>query len=143
MFTQPLMYKTIAQHKPSKQLYAEKLIGEGSLTPEQIAVRSHCARTDRGAVCRQQTNLTKLTAARLGAGPMRCGTQETEAQILSRYEAAFTNAPSYNDKPKDWLESRWSGFKKRSQTATQTTTVRPPPPPAAAARRRPPLGREP
>ncbi len=31
-FTQPLMYKTIAEHPPIRQLYAKKLIEEGSIT---------------------------------------------------------------------------------------------------------------
>ena len=47
---------------------------------------------------------------------------ELEASTLKRYEDAFTNAPAYEDKPQNWLESRWKGFKKRSQTATQSMT---------------------
>lgn len=36
MFTQPLMYKAIKQHTNSHQLYVQKLLGEGSVTNDQI-----------------------------------------------------------------------------------------------------------
>jgi len=35
MFTQPLMYKTIGKHPTTRTIYAEKLIAEGIMTPEQ------------------------------------------------------------------------------------------------------------
>jgi 2-oxoglutarate dehydrogenase E1 component len=35
-FTQPLMYKKIAGHPSTRTIYAEKLVGEGSLTQEQV-----------------------------------------------------------------------------------------------------------
>ena len=35
MFTQPLMYKTIGKHPTTRTIYADKLIAEGILTPEQ------------------------------------------------------------------------------------------------------------
>ena len=35
MFTQPLMYKTIAAHPTTRALYADKLVAEGTLTAEQ------------------------------------------------------------------------------------------------------------
>ena len=67
------------------------------------------------------------------------------AGVRQRYEDAFTNAPGYEDKPKDWLESRWKGFKKRcgrrrsrSLRQQQPTLAnsrrrrRQPPPPTAA-----------
>jgi 2-oxoglutarate dehydrogenase E1 component len=34
-FTQPIMYKAIATQPTTRQVYADKLIGEGTLTPEQ------------------------------------------------------------------------------------------------------------
>ncbi|XP_065338418.1 2-oxoglutarate dehydrogenase complex component E1 isoform X4 [Cloeon dipterum] len=36
MFTQPLMYRKIRNTKPGLQLYAEKLIKEGTVTPEEV-----------------------------------------------------------------------------------------------------------
>ena len=35
MFTQPLMYKTIGKHPTTRTIYAEKLIAEGIMTPDQ------------------------------------------------------------------------------------------------------------
>ena len=35
MFTQPLMYKTIAAHPTTRALYADKLVADGTLTAEQ------------------------------------------------------------------------------------------------------------
>ncbi|MEC7371298.1 MAG: 2-oxoglutarate dehydrogenase E1 component, partial [Pseudomonadota bacterium] len=35
MFTQPLMYKTISEHATTSSIYAEKLIAEGIMTPEE------------------------------------------------------------------------------------------------------------
>lgn len=35
-FTQPLMYKQIASHPSTRAIYAEKLISEGVLTPDQV-----------------------------------------------------------------------------------------------------------
>ncbi len=35
-FTQPLMYQRIAAHPPVTKLYAERLVAEGSLTPEEV-----------------------------------------------------------------------------------------------------------
>jgi len=34
-FTQPLMYKAIARHAPTRQLYADKLVGEAVITQEE------------------------------------------------------------------------------------------------------------
>jgi hypothetical protein len=36
MFTQPLMYKAIRQHKNSHQRYVERLLEEGSLSKAQV-----------------------------------------------------------------------------------------------------------
>ena len=33
MFTQPLMYKVIKQHRNAHQQYADKLVKEGAITP--------------------------------------------------------------------------------------------------------------
>lgn len=38
MFTQPLMYRKIKKTPPAVQKYAEKLIGEGIVTPEEVKV---------------------------------------------------------------------------------------------------------
>ncbi|MEC8091461.1 MAG: 2-oxoglutarate dehydrogenase E1 component, partial [Pseudomonadota bacterium] len=35
MFTQPLMYKTIAKHPTTSSIYADKLVAEGIMTPEE------------------------------------------------------------------------------------------------------------
>ena len=35
-FTQPMMYRTIAKHPTTRQIYAEKLIDEGVLTAEDV-----------------------------------------------------------------------------------------------------------
>ena len=35
MFTQPLMYKTISEHPTTSSIYAEKLVAEGIMTPEE------------------------------------------------------------------------------------------------------------
>jgi len=35
MFTQPLMYKTISEHLSTSSIYAEKLVAEGIMTPEE------------------------------------------------------------------------------------------------------------
>lgn len=36
MFTQPLMYKKIRQHKNAHQQYVERLLGEGSVSKQQV-----------------------------------------------------------------------------------------------------------
>jgi 2-oxoglutarate dehydrogenase E1 component len=36
MFTQPMMYKKIRQHKNAHQQYVEKLLEEGSVTKDQV-----------------------------------------------------------------------------------------------------------
>jgi 2-oxoglutarate dehydrogenase E1 component len=36
-FTQPLMYRTIAQHATTRQLYAQRLVAEGTMTEPEIA----------------------------------------------------------------------------------------------------------
>lgn len=38
MFTQPLMYRKIKKTPPAVQKYAEKLIGEGIVTPDDVKV---------------------------------------------------------------------------------------------------------
>ena len=35
MFTQPLMYKTISEHPTTSSIYAEKLVAEGIMKPEE------------------------------------------------------------------------------------------------------------
>jgi 2-oxoglutarate dehydrogenase E1 component len=37
MFTQPLMYKVIRAHRNAHQQYADRLVREGSVTPEEVA----------------------------------------------------------------------------------------------------------
>jgi len=36
MFTQPLMYKKIRQHKNAHQQYVERLLAEGSISKQQV-----------------------------------------------------------------------------------------------------------
>ena len=38
-FTQPLMYRRIADHPTTRQIYAERLVGEGALTPREAEKR--------------------------------------------------------------------------------------------------------
>lgn len=46
MFTQPLMYKVIKKHRSAHQQYAEKLVAEGTLTPDELkAVQDKVAAT--------------------------------------------------------------------------------------------------
>ncbi|HSZ60076.1 MAG TPA: 2-oxoglutarate dehydrogenase E1 component [Tepidisphaeraceae bacterium] len=44
-FTQPLMYQQIAQHKSVRELYSDKLIGEGIITREQLDEMRKVARS--------------------------------------------------------------------------------------------------
>lgn len=37
MFTQPLMYKVIKQHRSAYQQYADKLVREGTVTPQEVS----------------------------------------------------------------------------------------------------------
>lgn len=41
MFTQPLMYRKIKKTPPAVQKYADKLIGEGIVTPDDVKVSSY------------------------------------------------------------------------------------------------------
>ena len=47
-FTQPLMYRRIADHPTTRQIYAERLVGEGVLTPRESGerVKAFAARLD-------------------------------------------------------------------------------------------------
>jgi 2-oxoglutarate dehydrogenase E1 component len=56
MVTQPLMYKKIAQHGGTRKLYADRLIAEGVITPEEpeAMIATYRAAMDRG----QNTNKT-------------------------------------------------------------------------------------
>jgi 2-oxoglutarate dehydrogenase E1 component len=50
--TQPLMYQVIRKHKTPRELYANRLVAEGTIKPEeaQALVDSHRAKLDEGAV---------------------------------------------------------------------------------------------
>jgi 2-oxoglutarate dehydrogenase E1 component len=56
MVTQPLMYKRIAQHMGTRKLYADRLIADGVITPEEpdAMIATYRAAMDRG----QNTNKT-------------------------------------------------------------------------------------
>ena len=56
MVTQPLMYKKIAQHMGTRKLYADRLIADGVITPEEpdAMIATYRAAMDRG----QNTNKT-------------------------------------------------------------------------------------
>jgi 2-oxoglutarate dehydrogenase E1 component len=84
MFTQPKMYTHIAQHRPTVDIYTDKLVSSGKHSKEEL--------------------------------------DEMHKSIMAQYEAAFDNAPSYEEKAGEWLESRWAGFKKHHQEGVQEDT---------------------
>jgi 2-oxoglutarate dehydrogenase E1 component len=43
MFTQPLMYKAIRQHKNAHQQYVERLLADGSLSKAEVRLLHHSA----------------------------------------------------------------------------------------------------
>ncbi len=59
MVTQPLMYKTIAQHPGTRKLYADKLVAAGVIAPEEAdaMIAAYRAAMDKG----QHTNTTILS----------------------------------------------------------------------------------
>ena len=73
-FTQPIMYRKIAAHPSTRQLYAERLVGEGVLTDAEA--------------------------------------ESMVAEIRAGFEQAHKAARSYRPNKADWLEGRWSGFKR-------------------------------
>ncbi len=73
-FTQPIMYRKIAAHPSTRQLYAERLVAEGVLTD-----------ADADAMV---------------------------AEIQATLEKDHKAAKSYRPNKADWLEGRWSGFKR-------------------------------
>jgi 2-oxoglutarate dehydrogenase E1 component len=73
-FTQPIMYRKIAQHPTARQIYAHKLVAEGEMTQEQ-----------------------------------------TEALVTNyqiELQAEFDQAKSYKPNRADWLEGKWSDFRR-------------------------------
>ena len=73
-FTQPLMYKAIAQHPTTLEIYGDKLVGEGVLTAGEV--------------------------------------DKMKADWRSRLDAELEAAQSYRANKADWLDGRWSGFKR-------------------------------
>ena len=73
-FTQPLMYKAIAQHPTTLEIYGDKLVGEGVLTAGEV--------------------------------------DKMKADWRSRLDTELEAAQSYRANKADWLDGRWSGFKR-------------------------------
>jgi 2-oxoglutarate dehydrogenase E1 component len=73
-FTQPLMYKAIAQHPTTLEIYGKKLVGEGVVTAGEV--------------------------------------EKMQADWRERLDAELEAALSYRANKADWLDGRWSGFKR-------------------------------
>jgi 2-oxoglutarate dehydrogenase E1 component len=73
-FTQPLMYKAIAAHPTTLEIYSDKLVGEGVVTSGEV--------------------------------------EKMKADWRSRLDAELEAAQSYRPNKADWLDGRWSGFKR-------------------------------
>jgi 2-oxoglutarate dehydrogenase E1 component len=73
-FTQPLMYKAIAAHPTTLEIYGEKLVGEGVVSAGEV--------------------------------------EKMKADWRSRLDAELEAAQSYRANKADWLDGRWSGFKR-------------------------------
>jgi 2-oxoglutarate dehydrogenase E1 component len=73
-FTQPLMYKAIAQHPTTLEIYGDKLVGEGVVTAGEV--------------------------------------EKMKADWRGRLDAELEAAQSYRANKADWLDGRWSGFKR-------------------------------
>jgi 2-oxoglutarate dehydrogenase E1 component len=73
-FTQPLMYKAIATHPGTLEIYGDKLIGEGVVTSGEV--------------------------------------EKMKADWRGRLDAELEAAQSYRANKADWLDGRWSGFKR-------------------------------
>ncbi|MDQ2940033.1 MAG: multifunctional oxoglutarate decarboxylase/oxoglutarate dehydrogenase thiamine pyrophosphate-binding subunit/dihydrolipoyllysine-residue succinyltransferase subunit, partial [Actinomycetota bacterium] len=52
-YTQPLMAAAIKQHPPVSEIYAEKLIGEGVVSPEDVEATSQARRDQLGATLKE------------------------------------------------------------------------------------------
>jgi len=75
-FTQPLMYKAIAGHPTTLEIYGKKLIGEGIVTAGEV--------------------------------------EKMKADWRHRLDVELEAAQSYRANKADWLDGRWSGFKRAS-----------------------------
>src|SRR6202012_1250354 len=73
-FTQPLMYKAIAAHPSTLEIYGEKLVGEGVVTSGEV--------------------------------------EKMKADWRGHLDAELEAAQSYRPNKADWLDGRWSGFKR-------------------------------
>jgi 2-oxoglutarate dehydrogenase E1 component len=49
-FTQPLMYKAVANHPTTLEIYSEKLIGEASSPPTRSSCQGEMARSPRAGI---------------------------------------------------------------------------------------------
>jgi 2-oxoglutarate dehydrogenase E1 component len=93
-FTQPLMYKAIATHPGTLEIYADKLVGEGVVTSGEV--------------------------------------EKMKADWRDRLDAELEAALSYRANKADWLDGRWSGFKRagdaddprRGQTGVDLATLK-------------------
>ncbi len=73
-FTQPLMYKAIANHPTTLAIYGDKLAGEGVVTSGEI--------------------------------------EKMKADWRGTLDAELETAQSYRANKADWLDGRWTGFKR-------------------------------
>jgi 2-oxoglutarate dehydrogenase E1 component len=75
-FTQPLMYKAIATHPTTLEIYGDKLVGEGVVTSADV--------------------------------------EKMKADWRERLDTELEAALSYRANKADWLDGRWTGFKRAS-----------------------------
>jgi 2-oxoglutarate dehydrogenase E1 component len=73
-FTQPLMYKAIAAHPSTLEIYGSKLVGEGVVTADEV--------------------------------------EKLKADWRGRLDTELEAAQSYRANKADWLDGRWTGFKR-------------------------------
>ena len=101
MFTQPLMYRKIKKTPPAVQKYAEKLIGEGIVTPEEVKVSRERSREVGG--------FSLVSSS--GKFFFSLFFQDVKEKYDKICEEALVNSRKETHiKYKDWLDSPWSGF---------------------------------
>ncbi len=101
-FTQPVMYKEIAEHKPVRELYAQQLINEGKLTQQVLDEMARIARTrlDRAADLAEEKRPRQRTASmnNLWKGMIRQPNDWTaktgvSTEVLLKIAEAVNNLP--------------------------------------------------
>jgi 2-oxoglutarate dehydrogenase E1 component len=102
-FTQPLMYRTIAKHPTTRQIYAQKLASEGVLTAEQaeqVATDFHAKLdADFEAAKGYKPNKADMlegawTGMQLAKGVRRAGKTAAELDVLKQVGERLTTLPA-------------------------------------------------